>query len=988
SAAMTINPAGVIDASTYTAGKAFQITNTGQKDIASITFNLATTNLRNILFDPAGTAGDLTAKNLTIDSSGNTGAVQPAARDYSIFAGGRAGGYEAMTISFNAAVAGGFNAGETVKFSIDIDPTSIKDSGVDGDAGSISGAELTGATVIVTYADGSTQTSAIFGDGSQGGAKATWSETEPAAPVLSIGGLSSGSVAVTTQTQTVSVSGAANATVKVMVTTGGMGNNVQPVDIFDANKAIAIDYRTVVLDGGGHGSFQLDLPPQNPIYLSAAIDQAGAAGAVSAGLVVAWDTDTRSYLGTSGADAFTGAAGRSWIVSGLNGNDILTTAEKDDKVDGGGGNDTISTRAGDDVITYSGAATGNDIVDGGDGIDRIEALGNNSVIGLASIRNVEAITAGGWTGVRILGTGGADAFDFSAVALTGISLIDLGKGDDVFFGSAGDDVVAGGEGNDILHGGMGNDVFRVAGATGADLLYGDGGYDRIVAVAANATINGLGLNGIEEISAAGFANVAIVGSGGNDVLDLGATQLVGIAAISAGNGNDTVNGSASGDVIVGGGGNDILRGRAGDDIFQIGAGAGTDLIDGEGGFDRIVAVADNAVIGLSYIGGIEEVSASGFSGVRIVGSGNADTLDFGNVGLVGVISIDGGNGDDVIGGSAGADIISGGSGNDRLYGAGGNDIFQIGSSAGIDAIDGGDGIDQIMATANNVTIGGLGLTSIEQVSAAGFSGVKIGGTSAGDLLDFRAINLVGIVSIDANAGDDVIHGSNGSDVILAGGGNDGLFGHDGDDVFQVASSAGVDGFDGGGGYDRIVAINNNVSINPFGLSGIEEISANGLSGVALLGDGNANILDFSAIALIGVAINGGGGNDAITGSADADVIIGGSGGDSLRGGGGADIFDYNSTSESRTTAIDRILDFEQGVDRFDLSTIDANSKVSGNQAFTFIGSAAFSGVAGQMRFEAGATSTSIFVDTDGNRSVDMEIRLDGHIEIFTADVIL
>jgi hypothetical protein len=33
----------------------------------------------------------------------------------------------------------------------------------------------------------------------------------------------------------------------------------------------------------------------------------------------------------------------------------------------------------------------------------------------------------------------------------------------------------------------------------------------------------------------------------------------------------------------------------------------------------------------------------------------------------------------------------------------------------------------------------------------------------------------------------------------------------------------------------------------------------------------------------------------------------------------------------------------------DLATIDANTLVAGNQAFSFIGSAAFSGAAGQLR---------------------------------------
>ncbi|PYC47387.1 calcium-binding protein [Litorivita pollutaquae] len=59
---------------------------------------------------------------------------------------------------------------------------------------------------------------------------------------------------------------------------------------------------------------------------------------------------------------------------------------------------------------------------------------------------------------------------------------------------------------------------------------------------------------------------------------------------------------------------------------------------------------------------------------------------------------------------------------------------------------------------------------------------------------------------------------------------------------------------------------------------------------------------------------GNGGNDSLSGGAGNDIIVDGDGADTLRGGAGADIFilDY----DQRT---DTIVDFERGVDRFDLS---------------------------------------------------------------------
>ena len=98
-------------------------------------------------------------------------------------------------------------------------------------------------------------------------------------------------------------------------------------------------------------------------------------------------------------------------------------------------------------------------------------------------------------------------------------------------------------------------------------------------------------------------------------------------------------------------------------------------------------------------------------------------------------------------------------------------------------------------------------------------------------------------------------------------------------------------------------------------------------------------------------------NDTLTGNAGANVLNGGAGDDRLTGsggadgqtgGGGADTFVLKALSDSTNAARDSILDFNAGEgDRIDLSAIDAI--VGGkNNAFTFIGDSAFSGVAGQL----------------------------------------
>ena len=86
---------------------------------------------------------------------------------------------------------------------------------------------------------------------------------------------------------------------------------------------------------------------------------------------------------------------------------------------------------------------------------------------------------------------------------------------------------------------------------------------------------------------------------------------------------------------------------------------------------------------------------------------------------------------------------------------------------------------------------------------------------------------------------------------------------------------------------------------------------------------------------------------------------------------------------------DVILDFShaQG-DRIDLSGIDANSGVAGDQAFSFIGSGAFTGVAGQLHYSVAGGVTSITGDVNGDKVSDFQINLTGAIGLVAADFVL
>jgi Ca2+-binding RTX toxin-like protein len=117
---------------------------------------------------------------------------------------------------------------------------------------------------------------------------------------------------------------------------------------------------------------------------------------------------------------------------------------------------------------------------------------------------------------------------------------------------------------------------------------------------------------------------------------------------------------------------------------------------------------------------------------------------------------------------------------------------------------------------------------------------------------------------------------------------------------------------------------------------------------------------------------GGGGHDVVTAGDGADLIFGGGGADALTGGAGADTFRYDATSDSFGLS-DLIGDFQSGLDKIDLSRIDANTGTAGDQAFTWIGAGAFSGAAGELRTYEADGYRWVAGDTNGDGTADFAI---------------
>jgi Ca2+-binding RTX toxin-like protein len=373
----------------------------------------------------------------------------------------------------------------------------------------------------------------------------------------------------------------------------------------------------------------------------------------------------------------------------------------------------------------------------------------------------------------------------------------------------------------------------------------------------------------------------------------------------------------------------------------------------------------------------------------INGTSGNDTL----TGTGGADTINGLGGDDILYGNGGSDTLDGGTGADTMYGGTGNDTYIVDDIGDLVVENSGEGNDTV-----RTGLAAYALTAnVEDLRYSGAGNFTGTGNELNNYLYGAGGNDVlsggdGHDTLTGNGGDDSLYGGAGHDTLIGGAGADYMEGNDGNDVYIVDNAGDVVVEASGEGTDEVYA---NLSSYTLGAN-VENLTSNLTGGAAFHGIGNGldNVLygQSGNDTLEGLGgndtIRGNVGDDVLDGGADNDLLIGGSGADVLTGGSGADTFRIGYYESGTGSGADRITDFAPGSDVVDLSGWDANTGLGGDQAFSFVGSAAFSGTAGELRTYFDGTDTWVQGDINGDAVADFDVRFDGSVTLSGSDFVL
>jgi Ca2+-binding RTX toxin-like protein len=328
-----------------------------------------------------------------------------------------------------------------------------------------------------------------------------------------------------------------------------------------------------------------------------------------------------------------------------------------------------------------------------------------------------------------------------------------------------------------------------------------------------------------------------------------------------------------------------------------------------------------------------------------------------------------GDGDDIVYGGAGRDIITGGQGADALYGGGGYDTFVFNSAAEIglgEIVDGGfDGGGILL----KIDAGDVNFSEIVMENITGIS-ISHGSAFSGVSLALSADQFNSLTSIQGSYTDTIVIEDGISVVTYTTLRNiEQIQLSSSDDQFQLRNANFRDGTEnftvkGGSGNDDILLLvhQKDQPNTLYGEQGDDTLSIN--EGIAYLDGGKG-----------ADRLEGGKRADTLIGGKGQDLLNGGAGGDLLTGGADADTFLLAKLKYSgpKVSARDTITDFNQAEgDRVDLSRIDADAALAGDQAF-HLGGGAFTGTAGELIQTAEAGGTLLSGDINGDGTADFAI---------------
>lgn len=378
---------------------------------------------------------------------------------------------------------------------------------------------------------------------------------------------------------------------------------------------------------------------------------------------------------------------------------------------------------------------------------------------------------------------------------------------------------------------------------------------------------------------------------------------------------------------------------------------------------------------------------------RLDGTRNADALVAGTTadylifGLGGDDTLLGNNGDDRLFGGNGDDTLFLSAGTDLLFGGAGNDTYIFGALSGsafvITAEEPNQGHDTIIMNTYFFTM--VIPENVEEI-VLNADVDYLWGSTGNDRID--ASSRGNGMFVDAGDGDDLILGTFADDLIYGGSGADAMRGGFGFDTYYVDDAGdSVREVNAPADYDNVVS-----SVSFVLPKYVEALSLTGPA-VSATGNGAANFLagtgSANMISGLGGTDNlfGGDGDDTLDGGKGDDFLQGGLGRDTLSGGAGNDLFVYLGAAESGAGAAtsDLITDFAAG-DLIDLSAIDADTARSGFQTFSFVQGAAFSGAAGELRYDPGLSILE--ADRDGDGTGDFAIDVAAALADISAGLII